>query len=308
MQIRTTLAEDGFSHSLAGLWSKNIHNWLKKRTQSIWAIYMPINLPCFRRSKISNICIAVAFPALNNQFSVLIDSIQFRYYWTLTLLISVILPTFMLCYCFGESLSAAWHFGFCFRHIYILNGIFLVNSYAHAVGTRPYDKGIRPTENRLLSIITHGEGWHNYHHAFPWDYKAAELGNYRYNFSTGFIDFFAKIGWAYDLKTVSEDTIRKRMARSGDLDLTYSNIKSDDLKQECANRDNIDYKQHNDGVVKHVWGWNDPDNEELKKDVTYLHKKRWDCIAAWEVEGSFQYRFISVSHIRTWIAGKTKTR
>lgn len=179
----------------------------------------------------------------------------------------------MLCYFFDESFNAAWHFGFCFRHIYILNGIFFINSWAHAVGTRPYDTGIRPTENRLLSIIAQGEGWHNYHHAFPWDYKAAELGNYRYNFSTGFIDFFAKIGWAYDLKTVSEDTVRKRMLRTGDQNLTYSNIKSEDLKRDGANID-LNFKQHNDGVVKHVWGWNDPDNEEFKKDVTYLHKKR----------------------------------
>lgn len=42
--------------------------------------------------------------------------------------------------------------------------------------------------------MTQGEGWHNYHHVFPWDYKTAELGNYRYNITTAFIDFFAKIG------------------------------------------------------------------------------------------------------------------
>lgn len=53
---------------------------------------------------------------------------------------------------------------------------------------------IRPTDHPLLGILTLGEGWHNYHHVFPWDYKTAELGNYRYNMTTGFIDFFAKLG------------------------------------------------------------------------------------------------------------------
>lgn len=67
-----------------------------------------------------------------------------------------------------------------------------------------------------------GEGWHNYHHVFPWDYKAAELGNYRANLTTGFIDFFSKVGWAYDLKTVSMDMIRKRVDRTGDG--THSSI------------------------------------------------------------------------------------
>lgn len=53
---------------------------------------------------------------------------------------------------------------------------------------------IKPTDHPLCAIMTLGEGWHNYHHVFPWDYKTAELGNYRYNMTTGFIDFFAKIG------------------------------------------------------------------------------------------------------------------
>lgn len=67
-------------------------------------------------------------------------------------------------------------------------------------------------------MLALGEGWHNYHHVFPWDYKAAELGDYRFNLTTAFIDFFAIIGWAYDLKTVSADTLRKRVERTGAVD------------------------------------------------------------------------------------------
>ena len=36
------------------------------------------------------------------------------------------------------------------------------------------------------------------------------------NMTTAFIDMFAKIGWAYDLKTVSRDIIEKRIIRTGD--------------------------------------------------------------------------------------------
>lgn len=50
------------------------------------------------------------------------------------------------------------------------------------------------TDNYNVALVALGEGWHNYHHAFPWDYKAAELGNYRANITTAFIDFFYKIG------------------------------------------------------------------------------------------------------------------
>jgi stearoyl-CoA desaturase (delta-9 desaturase) len=67
-----------------------------------------------------------------------------------------------------------------------------------------------------VAIGAIGEGWHNYHHTFPWDYKTAELGQYSTNFTSMFIDSMAKIGQAYDLKTASDDMIRKRVLRTGD--------------------------------------------------------------------------------------------
>lgn len=53
---------------------------------------------------------------------------------------------------------------------------------------------IAPTENKFVSILAFGEGFHNYHHVFPWDYKTSEFGFYSLNLTKAFIDFFAKIG------------------------------------------------------------------------------------------------------------------
>lgn len=194
--------------------------------------------------------------------------IQKKYYWYIMPLVSIVLPTWILCHFFGETLSAAWHVGFVLRHLYTLHDTFLINSYAHAVGSKPYDASIRPTDHRLLGIMTQGEGWHNYHHVFPWDYKTSELGNYRYNISTAFIDFFAKIGWAYDLKTVSKETIQKRMARSGDFNVKYSEATVDDLMRLQA-------AKHDEPTEPKelVWGWDDQDfDQEEKKSATILHK------------------------------------
>src|SRR5207237_4980803 len=79
-----------------------------------------------------------------------------------------------------------------------------------------YFRYINPSENAPVALIAFGEGWHNYHHVFPWDYKTAELGNYRLNITTGFIDLMAKWGLAYDLKTVDPKMIKKRILRTGD--------------------------------------------------------------------------------------------
>lgn len=75
---------------------------------------------------------------------------------------------------------------------------------------------IRPTENIYVSIIAMGEGWHNYHHVFPWDYKAAELGNYVGNFTTMILDTFHRIGWAWDMKEPSKDLVRRVIEKYGD--------------------------------------------------------------------------------------------
>lgn len=71
-------------------------------------------------------------------------------------------------------------------------------------------------ENKYVSYATLGEGWHNYHHAFPSDYRAAEIGGGRLNFTATLIDLFAKIGWAYDLKEPTPNLIKSRIINKGD--------------------------------------------------------------------------------------------
>ncbi|KAK3928748.1 Acyl-CoA desaturase [Frankliniella fusca] len=101
------------------------------------------------------------------------------------------------------------------RLVYTVNMSWLVNSAAHLYGTHPYDKRINPTENALVSFLSLGEGWHNYHHIFPWDYKAAEH-KYHINMTSWLLDQFARIGWAYDLKTASPELVSRVAQRFGD--------------------------------------------------------------------------------------------
>lgn len=93
----------------------------------------------------------------------------------------------------------------------------LVNSAAHLWGNRPYDININPAENVSVMFGAIGEGYHNYHHTFPWDYRASEFDDHMRNITSKFIEFFAAIGWAYDLKVVAPDLIIKRMLRTGKM-------------------------------------------------------------------------------------------
>ncbi|MAY25849.1 MAG: acyl-CoA desaturase [Polycyclovorans sp.] len=48
---------------------------------------------------------------------------------------------------------------------------FFINSLAHYWGRQPYTDANSARDNDLLALVTYGEGYHNYHHLFQWDYR-----------------------------------------------------------------------------------------------------------------------------------------
>ncbi|CAH2108178.1 unnamed protein product [Euphydryas editha] len=140
---------------------------------------------------------------------------QKKYYLLLVPVACLIIPSYVPTL-WGESLWNGYFVCAIFQFVFVLNITWLINSIGHKWGSKPYDKNINPVDIKPVSLVVLGEGFHNYHHTFPWDYKTAELGGYSLNFTKLFIDTMAKIGWAYDLKTVSTDVIKNRVQRTGD--------------------------------------------------------------------------------------------
>jgi len=147
---------------------------------------------------------------------------QKKYYLLSVLLCCFVLPTAIPVYFWGEKAYIAFYAAAIFRYCWTLNMTWLVNSAAHLWGSHPYDKRINPAENLITILGAVGEGFHNYHHTFPWDYATSELG-WVFNTTTLFINFCALFGQAYDLKTTSKGMIRDRKIRTGDRphDLRY---------------------------------------------------------------------------------------
>ncbi|XP_039302966.1 acyl-CoA Delta(11) desaturase [Solenopsis invicta] len=140
---------------------------------------------------------------------------QKKYYTILVILLCFVLPTVIPVVFWEEKWLNAYLIPGVLRHILILNVALMINSIGHRYGYKPYDKYINPADNLIFSIFSSGEGWHNYHHVFPGDYRSIELKS-MLNLTKMFIEFFEKISWAYDLKYASDETIRKRMKRTGD--------------------------------------------------------------------------------------------
>lgn len=140
---------------------------------------------------------------------------QRKFYIPMVLLFSFYLPTMIPVWLWNETVWNSFFISAMTRYCFSLNITWLVNSAAHMFGDQPYDKYIKASENPFVSIFAHGEGWHNYHHVFPWDYSTSELG-YTLNLTKVFIDFMSLIGLAYDLKTAHPELVKSRMLKTGD--------------------------------------------------------------------------------------------
>jgi stearoyl-CoA desaturase (delta-9 desaturase) len=96
---------------------------------------------------------------------------------------------------------------------------FCINSIAHYLGSASYDDALTPKDHFLSAILTMGEGYHNFHHQFPMDYRNAILW-YQYDPTKWFIAMCNILGLASDLQTFPSNEIQK-----GALAMKLKNIK-----------------------------------------------------------------------------------
>jgi stearoyl-CoA desaturase (delta-9 desaturase) len=102
-------------------------------------------------------------------------------------------------YYMGSFMDGFLIFG-AMRWIMESHATWCVNSVAHTFGYRPY-KDIPPSESLFTSLVANGEGWHNWHHAYPFDYAASEDGILlQWNHTKLLIDLLSLIGQTYDHK------------------------------------------------------------------------------------------------------------
>lgn len=141
---------------------------------------------------------------------------QHQHYLKLVALCCFIIPTVIPYLFWAESIYNAFYICTLLRYVVTLHCTWLINSAAHMWGRRPYDQDMGACENRAAALGALGEGFHNYHHVFPWDYAASELG-YDLNITKLFIDFFATFGWVYERKVASPGLVKQRKLRTGDV-------------------------------------------------------------------------------------------
>ncbi|KAG6369320.1 delta 9-fatty acid desaturase protein [Boletus reticuloceps] len=132
---------------------------------------------------------------------------QHKYYLLIAFITVIVVPTCVAGYGWKD-----WQGGFVWtgliRLVIVQHSTFCVNSLAHWLGDQPYDDKHTPKDSTLTALITLGEGYHNFHHQFPMDYRNGYKW-YQYDPTKWFLWSCEKVGLATHLNTFSENEIKK---------------------------------------------------------------------------------------------------
>jgi stearoyl-CoA desaturase (delta-9 desaturase) len=121
----------------------------------------------------------------------------------------------LVCTLWGDSFWNGYWVAGALRYVWVLHMTWFVNSAAHLWGNRPYDPDSNPAENLWVAIGAIGEGWHNWHHKYPYDYATSEHGVFhQYNPTKVFIDSMVFLGLAWDRKRALGAWNRLKAARA----------------------------------------------------------------------------------------------
>ncbi|KAI9026394.1 delta-9 desaturase [Hyaloraphidium curvatum] len=132
---------------------------------------------------------------------------QHRNYGMLALLMGFIWPAVVAGVGWGDWKGGFFYAGIT-RLVVVHHATFCVNSLAHYLGDATYTDRLTPRNHLLTALVTGGEGYHNFHHEFPHDYRNA-IRWWQYDPTKWLIRGAAALGLAHGLRTMPDDAIRK---------------------------------------------------------------------------------------------------
>ncbi|MFL6236467.1 MAG: acyl-CoA desaturase [Thermoanaerobaculia bacterium] len=88
------------------------------------------------------------------------------------------------------------------------HGTFFINSLCHMVGRRPYSTEHSARDSAVMAVLAFGEGYHNYHHSFPFDYRNG-VKVWQFDPAKWMIWTLSRVGLARDLRRAPDAAVLK---------------------------------------------------------------------------------------------------
>jgi stearoyl-CoA desaturase (delta-9 desaturase) len=99
------------------------------------------------------------------------------------------------------------------RAAVMLQATFSINSLAHLVGKKRFDTRSSARDSMLTALVTFGEGYHSFHHRFPFDYRNGARW-WRYDPSKWLIWTMARLRLVNTVRSASPSSIARATAAS----------------------------------------------------------------------------------------------
>jgi stearoyl-CoA desaturase (delta-9 desaturase) len=164
------------------------------------------------------------------------------------------------------------------RLVLVHHVTFFINSLAHMWGSRPFTDKNSARDNGILAFFTFGEGYHNFHHIFEYDYRNG-VKWWQFDPTKWMIKGLSYVGLTNNLRTCPEERIEKAKL---EMQLKYAHDKAITL----PNAEEIVVKiQHEYDVLMHRMG----EYYATKKRLVNMKKKNLQ--ATYErLELDFKYK------------------
>lgn len=130
---------------------------------------------------------------------------QHKYYFLIGPFMAFAFPTLVAGLGWGDYMGGYFYAGLC-RLFFVHHSTFCVNSVAHYFGEHTFDDIRSPKDSVITALLTLGEGYHNFHHEFPNDYRNG-IRWYHYDPTKWLIKGLNLIGLTRNLKTFSHNEI-----------------------------------------------------------------------------------------------------
>jgi len=131
---------------------------------------------------------------------------QHKYYPFVSIGVGLVLPT-VLSALWGDAWGGYIYAGL-WKMIGVHHATFFVNSLAHTLGDKTFSDHHTAYDSVLTALMTFGEGYHNYHHEFPQDYRNG-IKFWHYDPTKWLIKGLNYFGHTYDLKFIEEHEVNK---------------------------------------------------------------------------------------------------
>lgn len=129
---------------------------------------------------------------------------QHRFFTLIAIAFSFILPA-AIAAIWGDAISGLVIAG-ALRLTFNHHATFAINSFCHKIGKQTYTLEKTAVDSWITALLTYGEGYHNFHHKFPLDYRNG-IRAYHFDPTKWLINALHWMGLAHDLKKISHHRI-----------------------------------------------------------------------------------------------------